>query len=47
MEDFLRGEAIMEVAFVGDIGRKRKVRLIWARKEDQRREWMEGTLCSA
>lgn len=32
-EDFLRGEAIMEVAFVLDISRKRKVRLIWARKE--------------
>lgn len=24
MEDFLRGEAIMEVAFVSDISRKRK-----------------------
>lgn len=32
MKDFLRGEAIMELAFVLDISKKRKVRLIWARK---------------
>lgn len=42
MEDFLRGEAIMEVAIVGDISRKRKVRLIWARKKDQTKGIIDG-----
>lgn len=46
MEDFLRGEAIMEVALVRDISKKRKVRLIWARKEDQTKG-MDGVLLSS
>lgn len=33
-EGFLRGEAIMKVAVMGDINRRRKVRLTWAKGED-------------
>lgn len=33
-EGFLRGEAIVKVAVMSDINRRRKVRLIWAKGED-------------